>query len=456
MNPIELTDDIVRVIQKKYIILIFGDMGSGKTTEATEIGSIFNKPVKVIVNNEHQEDIELFDKEGFEKIIVSSESDKRQSLKPQLKGVKDYTIIYDDYENASQRHKKTIQDLSIDLRKRKLKLILIYHKEEKLPKSFLKDNSSILIVKKNSGIERYKFSQYLKVKGISTSAVDLCKDIKDYDSIYLLKNGKYFHKDGITNKIEKGILKSRVVVDVDEKIITDTLLASGLTQREIAEDYGVSVSTLYKIVKRRKERDTEFAKLYRNLKKEKRLCKKAKLGKIVKSGVSLHIEVENLAPIQNENIPQIAYLRNLKNIGDFAVEVIGEGIYEGFQIEVEKGNIRYAEILIRKGRGGVDITIDIEERKIEIEVKNIKKTPKKKHITPSTTKRDIISRYSNQATDKYVFTCGIGFNNKSKDILRENDIKYRRLSYRQLKKGDRDRKYHIKKVMGEFVKDILI
>ena len=124
-TPIKLNDEIIKTIQKIYIILIVGDMGYGKTTEASEIANIINKPTKVIIPHQHSTDEKMFDDLDFEKVIVDIGSKDKKSLKPSLKGVKDYVIIYDDYQAVSTRHKKTIKDLSIDLRKRKLQLMCL-------------------------------------------------------------------------------------------------------------------------------------------------------------------------------------------------------------------------------------------------------------------------------------------------------------------------------------------
>ena len=47
------------------------------------------------------------------------------------------------------------------------------------------------------------------------------------------------------------------------------------------------------------------------------------------------------------------------------------------------------------------VGVEIGKKVIEIEVKNIKKTDKKQHITKSTIQRDVITRFTGMATEKY-------------------------------------------------------
>jgi len=460
-SPIKLTQEIITAIKSKDIIVIVGDMGSGKTTEATEIAKTFNKPVKVVIPHHHKVDAKLFDDFGFQKIITDTTSKIIHKVKPILKNSKDCIVIYDDYQSVSERQRKVISDLSIDLRKRNMKLILIYHGED-IPKKYLKRGKCFLIVKSGSGLSAYKIGKYFDKNYIATAGETLCKSIKGFDSVYLEKDGKYLKRDGLSNKVKKGNLKPKGRVKVSKKKLTDTIIREKLTQKETANKFGVSPNLVYKYVRERKETDAEWKKSYEKIKMSKRVAtKKSKTAKRLKSDVSLHITTEKLYNLGNKNKRIIVKMNKIQDIGDFPVEIIGDGIYQTFVDVVSNNLIEKVEIFITKAREGSDIRIEMGNEIIEIEVKNYKQTKKLKKLSKSILKAKVVGknatgRFSPDATQKWLFTCGIGCNEKAKKYLKDNNINYERITHKQLVIGDSERKYRIKKKMEKFVYEELL
>jgi energy-coupling factor transporter ATP-binding protein EcfA2 len=454
INPPNFPQDLIQTIQRKYIIIIVGEMGSGKTTEACLIASILKKQTKVIIQHEHNEDAIMFEKYGFEKIIVDSTSKNRKSLKPALKEFKDGIVIYDDFQSSTSRHEKTIKDISIDLRKRNMQLILIYHGED-ISKQLIKRKKCFLIVKKDSGISRYKFGQYFNLNGIATSAEEFCKKIKNYDTVYVKKNGEYFHRDGNTNNIIKDKFKSKTKKEIDRKKLIDLIINQKKTQTQAAKKLKVSKSRVSKEIKILKEENKKFSKLYQNLKRRNLLSQKNKIGKLKKCGIAIFIEYEQLVGKSKKNKQKIQQINKIKNIGDEAVEIIGKCIQEAFEDIIKKPLEIYVEILIRLGRGGADIEISFDNRIIEIEVKNYSKNKKNKHLTKSVIEKKVFPRFSKNATEKWLFTCGLSCNKIAKNLLKQNNIKYKIISNLQINKEQKNEILSIKKKMHKFVSDFL-
>ncbi|MCJ7570622.1 MAG: hypothetical protein MUO82_01930 [Candidatus Thermoplasmatota archaeon] len=452
-SQIQLSQDIVNAIQKKYMILIVGGQGSGKTTESAAITGALNKQGNVIVQHSgHQADEILHKTFNIRRIIAGQDQIKKEIQK--LRGC---ILIYDDFKSANPRQQKNIHEISYDLRKRDLILILNYH-GRKIPTDYMDNSHNFLIVKSGARLTRNKFGQYFDLKGISLRAEEFCSNIKDKDSVYIKKNGVYYHRDGITNIITENKFEPKGSAAIDIKKLKRSAL-TGKTHEKLAKKFNCSVSTIYQKLKTLQQQDPKFAEAYSNSKKKKVASKKPKIAKKQQSGIHLSVYQEKYISLQNKNVRKIAQINNLSDIGSVAASVVGEGIYNAFIEAGKKGLVQNARItVIETGTGGADVTIENydKQKQIEIEVKNYKQTPQRKFITKSTILRDVIGtkkpRFSAAATEKWLFTCGMGVERKAKKILKQNNINYKRLSYEQLKeKGNSDRKYHIKKIMKQYV-----
>ena len=449
-NPIKLPQEIIDEIQDKYLILIIGDQRCGKTSESCEIAKHLNKPSFVIVEEaQHKPDEILHDEYGIKRIIAGEEF-----IRPIIKKLTNSTLIYDDFESANPRQKNNIKDISIHTAKRKLTLILNYHGRS-VPSKYLYMENSFLIVKHNANLPYSKIKNYFKnIKGVSLSAYDYCsKNIKMYDAVYILKNGTYYHRDGQTNKITTGIFrsKSRKRIHINK---LKRLALEGNTQKDIAKELEVSSSRIYKEISALKQKDPEFKKAYENLKKKKTVATKGKIGKRLKSDILIRETHEKLYSLENKNMRDIAQISewNLKEeIGNFASEVLFKGIVEGFREAKKKNLIKSAILTISTSRDGADIGIEVKDKMIEIEVKNYKPTTNKKNMGKVTIEKQVIPRFSNVSTEKWLFTCGQGVNRLGRDLLDKNDINYDRITYKQIKKGQKDRIYNTKQKMRSYV-----
>jgi len=462
-KPVKISKEIIEILKEKRIIIICGDMGSGKTTEAVEICNQLDKPTKVILPHEHRVDTELYDRYNIEKIIVKTGSKDRVYLKSKINEIKNCNLIYDDYHSSSIRQQKVIKDISIDLRKRRMRLILIYHGED-IPKRFLKSGNTILLIKRDIGFTKYKLGQYFKVKRVSSTGEEFCNSITGFDTFYILNNGDYYLRNGETNEITQGKLKPKGVSNLDwEKI--GKLILDGMTQEEIGNKFSVSKSTISIGLQIYRKENPEWENSYQYFKKHKTTRKKLKntLGKKTEIGVIFSILEEKVTEGKGTNIRKIVEISKLYPIGNVAVRIMGEGIYKCFQSKVDKGEIKKVFITIQQSLMiGVDIIIEIPEmnnKYIEIEVKNWKITTKQKKITKSSFHKKIKPRFSNQATDKWLFVCGRGCDKQTRRLLQRENIGYKRISWKQLDKDikniNKDRKHNVKKSMERFVEEII-
>ena len=459
--PIKLSKEIEAIIRDKLIVIIVGDMGCGKTSTSSCVATLFKKDVYVVIPNYHEEDEEIFDNLGFNKIIVDTTATNTQKLKSALKDIKDCVVIFDDYHSSSIRQREVIKQISVDLRKRRMKLILVYHSPEGIPKRLLKDNNSILLLKRNNGMNYYKLSQYLTTKGITKSASEYVKTIKDFDTTYLLKSGKYIHRYS-NNLITRGIIKpdekATIKGKVDTKKVLDDVIKGEKSKIELANKYGISQSTLYKIVKDEKETNPRWEKMYSFSKKKNNLSKifpKPK-GEWEKKGIQLTIIDEIFSPYNLSKQQQSCSFDDLKDIGDLATQVIGESIYTELKKLTETNKLDFAEIYIIKGRGGCDVKIEIPDKIIDIEIKNWDKPSKQPNMGKLTIKHKVLPRFKDSIADKkYLFCLGRGCNRQAKYLLKQNNIEYWRLTNTQLKQGDKDKIYGIKQRMKKFVTEIV-
>ena len=361
-SPIKLSKDIINAIQGKYVIIIVGFQRMGKTTESCEIVKHLNKKAVVIVEEEgHKPDELLHNIYNIKRIIASKEK-----IKSATKKLYDCTLIYDDFASAGDRQQRNIRKLSNHCGKRNLTLILIYHGRE-IPSSYLYMGNNFLIVKHQAKLHRNKFAQYFDINGISIDAENYCNNkIKKFDSVYIQKDGVYYHRDGATNKIIKGEFKHKGIKIIDIKQLKKLAL-QGKSHKKIAQELKVSESKIYSEIKVLKEKDPVFKKSYTESKKRKGVSKKGKIGYKKKSGITLSVISENTYANQKKNVRKIAQINGLKNIGDYAVEIIGKGIYNAFERVIEKNLVEYVDILVRKGTGGADVTIELKNKIIETE-----------------------------------------------------------------------------------------
>jgi hypothetical protein len=180
-----------------------------------------------------------------------------------------------------------------------------------------------------------------------------------------------------------------------------------------------------------------------------------KKAKKLKSGLSLSIETETLKPLKNEKCEKFAQLVNSMDIGNIATGIIGEIIYNEFKESIEDYPDKKINMIIRESSGGCDIEIVIDGKIIEIEIKNYKIEKDNPYLIPYHINKKVIPRFKHPDSIKFLFSCGRDCNKDARKILKDNNITFRRLSYKQLKKDDKDRKHHIKKIMREFVKEII-
>jgi len=446
---VQLPKTISNILKKNYIVLIVGDMGSGKTTESCVIADSIGRTSKVIAQHEHLEDKELHEMHNLERHVTDG-----THIKPILYNTKNAVFILDDYYSANNRQRGYVNHIINDLRKRKLQIILIYHGDS-IRNHYLKDGGSLLVVKRNAGISSRKFKQYFNVEKISSVAEEYCKKITGYDTVYILKNGQYYHKHSNNGNITTGEFKPKIKIDIDVKRLKKYLLDDQLSQSETAKKFGVSLSKIQREVKKLKAVDKDFSESLKKTVKVKSSGSNSKKAKKIKSGLSLHIEVEKLKTIDGKSVRNIAQMKRIQDIGDFATEIIGDAIVDAFKEAIGKNLVSYVDITIRKATGGTDVEIETENKKIEIEIKNYKVTKNKKYLTCFYIENYVIKRFRHSISEKWLFTCGKPCNKKSKELLKNNNINYKKLTNKQLLKDQKDRKHHVKKKMHDFVFEII-
>jgi len=464
-SPIELTPELIDILKTKRIIVIVGTDKSGKSTEASTIASKLGKTTYVVIQKEYDFDVKLFDDLGIKQILVDKESDSKQKLSSSLKDVKGGVIIFDDFHSATRKTKEYIDDNLLNFlreEKKDLHLILNFHYKN-IPIKYLQRSWSILILKQHSGINSSKLGKYLNKKLISTPSEEYCKNIQNYDSVYLLKDGKYFHRNGETNEIIEGEIqpKSTAKLSKEDKEDICNLILEGETYDTIANKHNVSKSVIYQVRKIRCGEDKEYKKKYTKLQKQKTLVKKN--GKVSdfswsRSGINFKIITEKLFPTTDKNGQNIrknaqntTIINDIKKVGDTPVKVIGESLYKTFEKLVDDHKLEWVDITIQLAKGRVDITIEMENKQIELEVKNWKETKQNKYITKYNVTHDIKNRFTKDATEKWLFVCGRSANKSAKRLLKKLNINYKRLSYKPLTENDSDRKYQIKKKMRSYV-----
>lgn len=448
---IKIPKEILKEIKDKYIILIIGSMGCGKTTESCEIVKSLEKPGVVLVHHhEHESDKNLHERYNIERIPVGL-----KQIKPKIQKLRKCILIYDDFKSANKRQQNNIREISNDLRKRELNLILIYH-SRKIPVEYINNADAFLIVKDGARLNRNKLGQYFNVKGIASSAEEYCnKNIKKHDSVYISNDGTYYHRDGKTNEIIKNKFTSKSTIDIDDDKLKDLLLNQEKTQSQIADELCISESSIYKEIKRLKKEDKNFAETYRKSKKKKIPGSSHQVATRKKSGLTVQYEVETLKTKNGKSTKSIKKMQNIQDIGDYATEIVGDAFVKEFKDAISKSLLTYIDIIIRKSRGGADIEIDLDNKIYEIEIKNQKTTKDRQYLTKYDIKNDVITRFIHSKSKKYLFTCGKTCNEEAQKLLKKEKIKYIDITTKQILKGQQDNKNHVEKKIHEFVNKLL-
>jgi len=439
---LDLPNRIKKLIKKTYIIMIVGDMGSGKTTESCILANEIDRSTIVIAQHNHQVDKELHEEFNLDRYVAGS-----CHIKPILDN-KRVLFIIDDYYSANTRQRGNVHRIVNDLRKRHAQIIFVYHGDT-IRKDYLTDNSSLLVVKRNAGLGSRKFKQYFNVSGINSVASEYCNKLTGYDTVYILKDGTYYHRHNDSGNITKDKFIPKIQVDIDINRLKKYLLVKQLSQTETAKKLGISLSKIQREISKLKEKDPIFKKSYKNTVKVKVAGGISKKAKNVKFGVSLQIEQEKLKSVAKKNSHNVAKMQNIKDKGDALTQTVGDAIYK--IIKKDEPSNQRIEIIIRKARGGSDIEIHINNKIIEIEIKNYKITKDKKYLTLYYIKNKVIKRFKYDNSEKWLMTCGRYPNNYSKKILADHNINYFKLSNKQFLLGDRNKKYKLKKKLETYV-----
>jgi hypothetical protein len=462
-------------IQGKRIIILKGGQGSGKTTEACKIAESLGKPVEVITMKQDVNDNKLYASIGAVKHDVTSKQTK--PILDAIRKNKHRTLICDDWEtiiDLARKKREAVENKQFinELRSNDIHLILVFH-NQKPPKQLLERTITLLILKECNA-KKTSLDQYLKKQRISLQILETVNHLSGFDTLYLFKDGKYLKREHNKYIKDMFIPTGAVKQDLLHKATYD-LTEKGLTHKEVLDKYEelTKYSLTHYVIKGHINNNTELFSKYEEAKKERVKKNKNKhhslSGHWEKPGIHVHYETSTLKPklnISKEMRENYTKITRPQEIGDIATNLIGDIIIKLIRENKDrvKGNYIHITINEKMKKPIPDIIIENDQgQKFEVEVKNWKQTKHKKSFHPSDikgtkNKNGIMDKFSQDATKKYLFSCGLGFNKNSlKTFHNITDIQYYRITKYQIKQNDKIARQKIKDKLKDslFMKNFL-
>ena len=476
MTQYNIDKEILQVLtgtQGKRIIILKGGQGSGKTTEACMIAKALGKTIEIITMKQDKNDDKLYNSINATKHDITSKQAK--PILDKIRTNKNITLICDDWEtiiDLARKKREAVENKQFinELRSNNIHLILVFH-NQKPPKQLLERTITLLVLKE-CNIQKTTLDQYLKKQRIANQIITEVNQLSGFDTLYLFKDGSYHKRKNNEYIKDKFVPTGSVKPDLLKKATYD-LTETGLTHKEVLDKYNdlTSYSLNRYVIEDHIKNNPELFKKYEDAKKERIKKKKNKnlSGHWEKPGIHIHYETSTLKPKPNisKNMQKnYNKIKKPQQIGDIATNLIGDVIIDLIKENKDcvKGEYIHITINEKMKKPIPDIIIENDKgQKIEIEVKNWKKTKNKKSFQPSDIKgskgkNGIKDKFSQDANKKYLFTCGLGFNQKSlKYLHKSTDVQYRHITDKQIKHNNEEVKQRIKDKLRDslFIRNIL-
>lgn len=456
-------DELGNELRNYKVILIVGDLGTGKTTEAVRLAKHIGKDVQVIAQHHHEADLELFRANNYPISFL----DFGVSIQPILEKLPNHlTIILDDIQGYSKKNIDYVKaKLYTDIRHRDFTLIYIFHHPKYIPTPLLGTKNSFLIIKVGANFTVNRLSYYLKVKGIRSAIYDyINKYLVEYNSLYLFHDGKY------SNGYEMREFEPRTKYNRDVAYF----IIGELAHTDDEEIYVEIDERLVRYTKFMRFQDVMdcsksqarlFVKEYESIYgKTDILSRKTPRRKSIELGLSdrikSHIYIDRykepleFGDAKGTKIDGIKKLKVAEELGNIATRIIGDTIEDILKDRYHKlGESSY--LMINEGRsidekGSADIIIE-SERRIEVEVKNYSTH---KYLTSNIITNKVLPRYSGIADANWLFVCGIICNKDAKRILKDNNVHILNLTRNQITEPDSAQRRRIRNRLVRWLDDI--
>lgn len=468
-----MDEAILKYIQKPYpsrigkalknarFILLLGDMGTGKSTEVARIMTYLNKSHLIVSPDYHEADLELFEKCNLNVL----ERDRRivPAIKQLTSGIDEgerATIFLDDTQGLSRTQiENTIGPRSyIYTRHRQTSFILCYHIPKRLPEYLLKNSKTVLIIKqlKDFNFSINKICQYLnddskgEKRRLGKSVIDFCRDVSDYESLYLLKDGRYYVSADV--EIEDRFKPKSRETKYDTDKMTELFKVRKLTIKQVAEEMGYKYYVAYRFSKKLEAEDSSFEV---TRKSKKKLIDKEHFGIRNRRCLNIihHQDPLQLGEVTGEKADRIKQVMTIEETGDIATRAIGKAFEDILRrIWVESGSDITLVISegrpVTKGDDRADIIIELDNPnvRLEIEVKNFNPNSTHGKLTEWDINNRVLPKFSPTARFKCLLMCGGGCNKDAKRILSDNHVFGLHLTRLQIKTMPNPaQKYRIRK-----------
>jgi len=446
--------EVLNKIMDSMVTIVVGPMNSGKSVLVSELCELYpdkNMYVNLAYDSTRAVDESLYQSRGAEVIP----NDKYFStIAPTLED--DSIFVIEDATSLSKAQLGTLGRYMYNLRKRQWKFVYVYHTVVKLSRAMLEDIGTLLILKgRHKSVNHTKLRHYMLDKKMVIPVEKLAQDMSDFDTLFLWADGTYYLND-IKGKVEPYTKQKTVFTEKDEEI-WKLFLTTTLSYKGIAKSMDCSPSHAWQVcrAKIRQRGDEDFLdELPRNLDTggipSEYATRQCGYVYYLKSKSSL-----DGSSLQDEDKRErVSKISQLENMGNNATSTICDLIWDILNEE----NYSYDSIgVVHNLSKGPDIFIILNgTKKLSIEVKNYKKTDKRKWLYPSEIKDKVVPKFEEYPDNRHLFVLGAGPSYDSRKILNDNDIQYKRLCNKQLCVDvSSSRKYSLKRTLKLWLDGVL-